>query len=154
MEVITGHQAACTYVRGLADVALNPFIISTNNGHVYKVTAHRKFATQRRSHTLHTHRMDSVSAINSSSQQASQWSSVTEFYTDRDIFVTGGTGFMGKCLLEKLLRSIPGEGKIFVLVRQKKGKSVQERVEELTNSKVSAGILESPCKTLHINAFD
>ena len=99
--------------------------------------------------------MNSVPAINSSSQKASQWSSVTDFYTDRDIFVTGGTGFMGKCLLEKLLRSIPGEGKIFVLVRQKKGKSVQERVEELTNSKVSAGYWNhGPCKTGLHHALD
>ena len=66
-----------------------------------------------------------------------EWPSITEFYTNKNIFITGATGFMGKCLLEKLLRSIPGEGKIFVLVRQKKGKSSQERVQDLTSTKVS-----------------
>ncbi len=69
-----------------------------------------------------------------------EWPSITDFYTNKDVFITGATGFMGKCLLEKLLRSIPGKGKIFVLVRQKKGKSSQERVQDLTSTKVSCAI--------------
>ena len=77
------------------------------------------------------------SALLHLSQKRAKWGSITEFYTDRDIFVTGGTGFMGKCLLEKILRSIPGKGKVFVLVRPKKGKSAQERLRELSSNKVS-----------------
>lgn len=64
------------------------------------------------------------------------WPSILEFYSGRDVFVTGGTGYMGKCLLEKMLRSIPRGGRIFVLVRHKKGKRPQERIAELTSSKV------------------
>ena len=67
----------------------------------------------------------------------SEWPTVTEFYSGHDIFITGATGFMGKCLVEKVLRSLPTAGRVFVLVRPKKGKSVQERVEDLTNIEVS-----------------
>ncbi len=67
---------------------------------------------------------------------SNDWPSISEFYTGRDVFITGVTGFMGKCLLEKLLRSIPGEGKVFVLVRPKKGKTPQERIDELSAVKV------------------
>lgn len=34
----------------------------------------------------------------------SQLSAIQEFYRDTTIFVTGATGFLGKILLEKLLR--------------------------------------------------
>lgn len=47
-----------------------------------------------------------------------------EFYRDKTIFLTGTTGFVGKVLLEKFLRSIPDFRKIFVMVRGKKGTTV------------------------------
>lgn len=37
-------------------------------------------------------------------------------------------------MVEKLLWSCPDIGKIFIIVRSKKGKSVEDRVTELTNS--------------------
>ena len=82
--------------------------------------------------------MSNVATLVSSGQQLprSEWPSITEFYTDRDVFITGATGFMGKCLVEKILRSVPGEGRVFVLVRSKKGKSAKERMEDLTGTKV------------------
>ena len=76
--------------------------------------------------------MSSVEVLSSS-----EWPTVTEFYTGLDIFITGVTGFMGKFLLEKLLRSFPNGGRIFVLVRPNKGKSILERIEELTSTQVS-----------------
>ena len=68
----------------------------------------------------------------------SEWPTITEFYSGHDIFITGATGFMGKCLVEKVLRSLPTAGRVFVMMRAKKGKSVKERMEELTNLKVSS----------------
>uniref|UniRef100_A0A336M1N3 Fatty acyl-CoA reductase n=1 Tax=Culicoides sonorensis TaxID=179676 RepID=A0A336M1N3_CULSO len=59
--------------------------------------------------------------------------SIPEFFKGRDIFITGGTGFMGKVLIEKLVRSCPDINRIFVLMRGKRGKNVQERLEELKN---------------------
>ncbi|KAJ8956296.1 hypothetical protein NQ318_015032 [Aromia moschata] len=57
-------------------------------------------------------------------------SKVQEFYKDRNVFITGGTGFMGKILIEKLLRSTE-VSTLYVLVREKKGKNVHTRIDEL-----------------------
>lgn len=61
---------------------------------------------------------------------------IQEFYAGQNIFITGGTGFMGKLLIEKLLRSCPGIGFLYLLVRPKKGKDVHERIEELFDDAV------------------
>ncbi|CAG9782136.1 unnamed protein product [Diatraea saccharalis] len=57
--------------------------------------------------------------------------SVREFYRGRSVLVTGGTGFMGKVLIEKLLYSIPDIGNIYILLRPKRGKSVTQRLEDM-----------------------
>lgn len=57
--------------------------------------------------------------------------SIPEFYAGRDIFITGGTGFMGKVLIEKLLRSCSGLNRIFILLRGKKQKTIQDRIVEM-----------------------
>lgn len=56
---------------------------------------------------------------------------IAKFFAGRDIFITGGSGFMGKVLIEKLLRSCSGLNRIFVLIRSKKSKTAQERLEDL-----------------------
>ena len=66
-----------------------------------------------------------------------EYTSVKDFYRDRSIFITGGTGFMGKVLVEKLLRSCPGIKNIYLLMRPKKGQNVQQRLQELLNAPVS-----------------
>nr|XP_022904425.1 fatty acyl-CoA reductase 1-like [Onthophagus taurus] len=60
-------------------------------------------------------------------------SPITEFYTGKTVLVTGATGYMGKVLLEKLVRSFPDIKKIYILIRSKKGCTPQERVKQLTN---------------------
>ncbi|KAJ8916621.1 hypothetical protein NQ315_000266 [Exocentrus adspersus] len=56
---------------------------------------------------------------------------VGDFYTGKTVFITGGTGFMGKVLLEKLLRACPGVSRIYLLIRPKKGQQAQERLQQL-----------------------
>lgn len=54
---------------------------------------------------------------------------IPEFYKGKDIFITGGSGFMGKVLIEKLVRSCPDIKRIFMLIRPKKGKNAEERLQ-------------------------
>ncbi|XP_011297735.1 putative fatty acyl-CoA reductase CG5065 [Fopius arisanus] len=63
-----------------------------------------------------------------------EYTSVKDFYRGRSIFITGGTGFMGKVLVEKLLRSCPGIKNIYLLMRPKKSQNVTERLQELLNA--------------------
>lgn len=64
------------------------------------------------------------------------WPTIPDFYAGKSIFITGATGFMGKCLLEKILRDLPEVEQVYILIRPKKEKSIQERVEDLSKLKV------------------
>ena len=62
--------------------------------------------------------------------------SIPEYYTDKNIFITGATGFIGKVLIEKLLRSCPNVGNVYILVRPKKAQDCYQRIQELSQSSV------------------
>lgn len=61
---------------------------------------------------------------------------VSEFFSKKTIFITGGTGFLGKVLIEKLLRACSNLSTIYVLVRNKREKTGQERLNHLFQSTV------------------
>ena len=63
-------------------------------------------------------------------------SHIGQFYRNRSVLVTGGTGFLGKSLIEKLLRSCPDIDKIFVLLRTNSGDKVDDRIQEIVNTPV------------------
>ncbi|XP_046975958.1 fatty acyl-CoA reductase wat-like [Vanessa cardui] len=62
-------------------------------------------------------------------------SQVQKFYDDAVVFVTGGSGFIGKQLIEKLMRSTNVK-KIYMLVRPKKGKSIEDRIKLILENPV------------------
>lgn len=62
---------------------------------------------------------------------------ISEWLSGKDVFITGATGFLGKVLLEKLLRSCSNIRTIYILIRAKKTKNPQERIKELINVPVS-----------------
>ncbi|KAF5284604.1 hypothetical protein FQA39_LY16962 [Lamprigera yunnana] len=68
--------------------------------------------------------------------------SISKFYRDASVFITGGTGFIGKALLEKLLRSCNNIENVFLLVRPKRGLSVEQRIKELLKNPVFDKIRE------------
>ncbi|KAK5638969.1 hypothetical protein RI129_013264 [Pyrocoelia pectoralis] len=57
-------------------------------------------------------------------------SEIQQFYKDATVFITGATGFLGKLLLEKLLRRCRGIKRIYILVRSKKQNYV-ERLDKM-----------------------
>lgn len=62
---------------------------------------------------------------------------IQSFLSGSQIFITGGTGFLGKMLINKLLTSCPTIDMIYLLIRNKKGKDVHTRVEDIFHDSVS-----------------
>lgn len=56
---------------------------------------------------------------------------VGETFKGKTIFMSGASGFLGKVLLEKILRKSPDVKRIYILMRQKKGKNAKQRIEEM-----------------------
>lgn len=73
----------------------------------------------------------------SSVENVNKLTTVQKFYDGQSIFITGGTGFMGKLLIEKLLRGCPGINCVYVLIRKKKEKNVLQRKEQLIDDTVN-----------------
>lgn len=69
--------------------------------------------------------------------------SIKNFYQDAEIFITGGSGYMGKVLIEKLLRSCGGIKRIYLLLRPMKGMNDAQRIHKLSNNLVSKLVLDA-----------
>jgi alcohol-forming fatty acyl-CoA reductase len=66
--------------------------------------------------------------------------SVAESFRNGIVLITGSTGFLGKILTEKLLRSCPVKN-VVVLVRSKKELNASERVAKIYKQAVSTILL-------------
>jgi FlaA1/EpsC-like NDP-sugar epimerase len=71
-------------------------------------------------------------------EETMEKSPMQNFYSGKSIFLTGATGFMGKVISEKLMRTCPDIKAIYMLIRPKKGKEITKRFEEIFNDPVSS----------------
>ncbi|KAF3420436.1 hypothetical protein E2986_11758 [Frieseomelitta varia] len=69
-------------------------------------------------------------------EELNQTNSIEEFYADTVILLTGATGFVGKGLLEKLMRVCPRIAAIFILLRPKRNQTIEERFKKLVDDPV------------------
>ncbi|XP_025203933.1 fatty acyl-CoA reductase wat-like [Melanaphis sacchari] len=69
-------------------------------------------------------------------ENATELSEIQSFYNNTTVFLTGATGFMGNLILDKLIRTCSGVKKIYILIREKKGKTTEERFKELFDDPV------------------
>ncbi|XP_013177308.1 PREDICTED: fatty acyl-CoA reductase 1-like [Papilio xuthus] len=58
-------------------------------------------------------------------------SDIQQFYHGKNVLITGATGFLGKILVEKLLRCCPGVDNLYLLVRRKRGQDIYSRLEDI-----------------------
>ncbi|KAH8275336.1 hypothetical protein KR026_005314 [Drosophila bipectinata] len=77
-------------------------------------------------------------ASNTTRQQLSTALTIPEFFAHKNIFVTGGTGFLGTVLIEALLDTHPNIGTIYVLVRGKRKFDASERIRRLLQKPIFA----------------
>lgn len=64
------------------------------------------------------------------------YNSVINFYNGKSVLITGGTGSLGKIVLEKLLRSCGDLENVYLLVRPKKGLTSEQRISEMMDTPV------------------
>lgn len=71
---------------------------------------------------------------------------VEKSFASKSVFVTGATGFLGKVLVEKLLRSCSDVEKVYILMRPKKGQTIEERFADFKSLFVFENIrIAVPC---------
>ncbi|CAH0714671.1 unnamed protein product, partial [Brenthis ino] len=75
--------------------------------------------------------------------------SIADFYDGQSIFITGGTGFLGKVLVEKLLYSFSGISKIYLLMRQKCDADIHKSLQDMLEKPVFLRLRNERPKSLN-----
>ena len=73
---------------------------------------------------------------NNVNENLNKANSIESFYADTGILVTGATGFVGKGILEKLMRVCLRIAAIFILIRPKKNQTIEQRFKKLMDDPV------------------
>lgn len=58
---------------------------------------------------------------------------MADFYAGKSVFLTGGSGFLGRLVVEMLLRTCPDIGNVYLVVRAKKGVRPEDRLKALVD---------------------
>lgn len=74
--------------------------------------------------------------VNNNSLADTKGPTIEEYFAHKNVFITGGTGFLGSVLIESLLSSSPDIGTIYILVRGKYGSDANGRLEKLLSKQV------------------
>lgn len=62
---------------------------------------------------------------------------IVDFLKGKSLFITGATGFLAKVLIEKILRTAPDVGKIYVLIKAKNKEAGMDRLKnEIVNTEL------------------
>jgi alcohol-forming fatty acyl-CoA reductase len=84
-------------------------------------------------------------ASDSSNDVNDERPTIAQFLAGKNVFITGGTGFLGTLLIERLLSATPELGKVYVLIRSKNGYSAESRIERMMSKVVSTICSEHDC---------
>ncbi|KAH8347386.1 hypothetical protein KR059_010118, partial [Drosophila kikkawai] len=76
-------------------------------------------------------------------------SEIVPFYQNKTVLVTGATGFLGKVITEKLLRSTDVK-RIYCLMRPKRGENIEGRFTAWKNNKIFEVLLKCKPRALEI----
>ncbi|XP_037039618.1 putative fatty acyl-CoA reductase CG5065 [Bradysia coprophila] len=74
--------------------------------------------------------------------------SIPEWFAGKNILITGATGFMGKVLVEKLLRDCPDVAQLYLLIRPKRGVEPAQRREDYINHFIFENVRKSDAKQM------
>ncbi|KAL7134061.1 hypothetical protein ABFS83_11G001800 [Erythranthe nasuta] len=73
---------------------------------------------------------------------------IVKFLKGKTFLITGGTGFLGKVLIEKMLRTAPDVQKIYVLIKAKNSEAALERLKnEVINAELFKNLKEKHGKS-------
>ncbi|KAJ3673830.1 hypothetical protein LUZ60_005822 [Juncus effusus] len=68
---------------------------------------------------------------------------IVRFLSGKNFLITGATGFLAKVLVEKILRTSPDVGKIFVIIKAKDDEAAKERLlNEIVNTELFKSLRE------------
>lgn len=95
---------------------------------------------------FHLKRAQCVSTMSNDSQ-------IVNFFKNQTIFLTGGTGLIGKLLVEKLLRTSFDLKKIYILMRAKHGKNPQQRFDDFFDNPVTNNMVVFNSSKIMISVF-
>nr|AXY94562.1 fatty acyl-CoA reductase 2 [synthetic construct] len=91
------------------------------------------------SHHHHHHGSDTINREkneNAINKGLNKLNTLEEFYVGSGILLTGATGFVGKAVLEKLIRMCPRIAAIFLLFRPKTDETIEQRFKKLIDDPI------------------